>query len=91
VPTSLIHGLCPSIRWLRIERIEGSRLEAVRIFGRTDFRPTSPVEDPTSLLMLRCAPGPQLLVHSDQIRQRAGLHLVHNLTPLNFNGDLAGT
>jgi hypothetical protein len=159
VPTLLTYGLCQPIRWLRIEE---SRMDTVRIFARTDFRPTSPVGDPRSLsyrrvfevrapassdksdfansrpatrshrqdayatlrsprshvadaqstisfqpvftvrlhalqaeglslLMFRCAPGPQLLVHSYQIRQRAGLHLVHNLTPLNFNGDLGGT
>ena len=46
MPTVLTYGLCPPIRWLRME---GSRMDTVRIFARTDFRPTSPVANPTSL------------------------------------------
>ena len=35
MPTVLTYGLCPPIRWLRIE---GNRMDTVRIFARTDFR-----------------------------------------------------
>jgi hypothetical protein len=30
-------------------------------------------------------------MHSYQVRQRSGLHLVHHLAALNFDRDLAGT
>jgi hypothetical protein len=49
-----------------------------------------------SFVVVRCrsfprSPDPQLLVHSYQVRQRAGPHLVHHLTALNFDRDLTGT
>src|SRR5271165_1875650 len=37
-----------------------------------------------------CAPGPQLLAHSNQVCQGAGPHFVHDLTALNFDSNLAG-
>jgi hypothetical protein len=42
-------------------------------------------------LVLPCIPSPQLFMHSYQVGQRSGLHLMHYLTPLNLDGNLSRT